>query len=71
MKNPPNSATMTVTFFSIEIKDGKLNFAQWTYHTIQNRGAEVVQFGQCLHYSGDCGIHPDNRFAVQECESCQ
>ena len=44
---------------------------QWTYHAIQNGEAEVVQFGQCLHASQDCGTHSDNRFDAQECESCQ
>ena len=47
-----------------------LNFNQWKYHAIQNEGAEAVHFGQCLHCSRDCGKHSDNRFAVQECESC-
>ena len=27
---------------------------QWRYHAIHNGGAEVVQFGQCLHHSRDC-----------------
>ena len=48
-----------------------LGLPQWTYQAIQNGGAEVVQFEQCLHPSRDCGIHSDNRFDVQECESCQ
>ena len=48
----------------------QFDHTQWTYHAIQNGGAEVVQFGQCLHASQDCRIHSDNRFDVQECESC-
>ena len=26
------------------------SWSQWTYHAIQKRGAEVVHFGQCLHF---------------------
>ena len=50
-EKPSELANHDCDFFSIEIGDGKLNFAQWTYCTIQNGGAEVVPFGQCLHYT--------------------